>query len=99
MARFSQQEADSVHRLLPYANRKDFVAALLMNGYDGSRTVSMRRVMRYIEGEGSGSTYRDDIFVFLALMQRGVETHEIVGYKVISDLSARWGWNMSEYQE
>lgn len=87
MARFTPEEADSVRRLLTYARRKDFVAALLMNGYDGSYKVSMREVMRYIEGELSGSTYRDDIFVFLDLMRRGIETHEIVGYDVISELS------------
>lgn len=90
MTRYSQQEADAVKRLIPYAERKDFVADLLLNGYDGNHFVSMRRVMRYAGGEYSDSTYRDDVFVVLGLMERGVETHELIGSKTIDRLREIW---------
>jgi hypothetical protein len=90
MPRFTQQESDAVKRLIPYAERKDFVADLILNGYDGNCPVSMRRVMRYAAGETSNSTYRDDVFVVLGLMERGVETHEVIGSKTIDRLREIW---------
>jgi hypothetical protein len=50
----------------------------------------MRSVMRYAGGEEYGSTYRDDVFVLLGLMERGVESHEVVGLDVIEGLIAGW---------
>jgi hypothetical protein len=34
MARFTLEEANAVKRLLPYADRKGFIADLILNGYD-----------------------------------------------------------------
>lgn len=90
MSRFTQQEADAVKRLIPYAERKKFVADLIINGYDSSHPVSVRQVMRYAGGEYSDSTYRDDVFVVLGLLERGVETHELIGSKTIDRLREIW---------
>ena len=90
MARFTQEEANAVKRLLVYADRKAFVADLILNGYDSSYTVNMRKVMRYAAGETANSSYRDDVFVLFSLMERGVETHEVVGLDVIEKLIAGW---------
>jgi len=83
MPRFTQDEVESLYRLLPYANRKDFVADLLLNAYSSKFTVDMRRVMRYAAGEEPDSTYLSDIFVLLSLMERGVEPHELIGREAI----------------
>lgn len=85
MARFTQQEADAVKRLLPYAKQKQFVADLILNAHN-TDAVDMRRVMRYAEGEVSSSTYLKDVFVLLDLMRRGVESYEVVGNEVILQL-------------
>jgi hypothetical protein len=90
MIRFTQEEVLAVKRLLSYADRKEFVADLILNGYDSARLVSMKRVMRYAAGEISGSTYREDVFVVLEVMERGVELHELVGSKAVEQLISRW---------
>lgn len=90
MERFTQEEANAVKRLLSYAYRKSFVADLLLNTYDSSHTVSMQKVMRYAAGETANSSYRDDVFVLLSLMERGVETHEVIGPDVIYELVRHW---------
>lgn len=85
--RFTDEEKKAVERLIPYAKRKYFIADLLVNGYNSDLTkVDMRMVMRYSAGEGSGSTYKKDIYVFLELMARGVETHELFGEETIDKI-------------
>lgn len=90
MVRFTEQEVEAVKRLLPYAERKRFVADFLLNSYDSERPVSVNKVMRYACGEIWDSTYRNDVFVVLDLMERGVEVHELIGYKEIKRLIALW---------
>jgi hypothetical protein len=76
--RFSEEERQAVKRLVTYAGRKNFIADLLVNGYNG-KPVSMRFVMRYAAGEPQGSTYKSDVMTFLDLMSRGVEIQELIG--------------------
>ena len=84
--RFTPKEQASVERLLPYAASKPFIADLLINGYNDSTPVNLRQVMRYAAGEPSNSTYAEDVAIFLGLMVRGVETHELIGSKKMKQL-------------
>ncbi len=85
MSRFSNKEKEAVQRLIPYAKRKSFVADLLINGYNAETPVNVWQVMRYAAGE-AGGTYKTDIAVFLDLMIRGVETHELIGVDKMDEI-------------
>jgi len=87
--RFSDEEKAVVERLIPYSDRKGFVAELLINGYNSSVCkTDVATLMRYDLGEPPGSTYVEDIFTFLRVISRGVETHEIVGQEAMDKIMA-----------
>ena len=93
---FSKEEQEAVMRLVPYAREKVFVLQLLVNGYNHHTCsgVDMMSLMRYAAGEGPDSTYHEDVFTFLEILSRGIETHELIGDSVMLELEKSW----NEYQ-
>lgn len=86
--RFTKEDVDAVKRLLVHAKRKIFIRDFLLNAYNSFNfSCDMQSMMRYSEGFCGDTTFRDDVFIVLELMAKGVELNELVGDNIMEKMA------------
>lgn len=89
MSHFTEEKQCNVLGLLDRARKKDFLRDLILHGFNHNEySVNLFMVLRYMNGEPQGSAVAKGVHTMFELIQRGVESHEVVGDAVIDELIA-----------
>lgn len=87
MSRFTEEEQSNVLDMLDRARKKNFLRDLILHGYNHEDfSVNLCQVLRYLNGESQDSEVVKGVQTMFDLIQRGVESHEVVGDAVIKEL-------------